>query len=254
MKRMLLLLLLLPATTFAQVSYTVTVTRLKAKADDCDGGTLTLCANAPQDPVFSIWSNDAEANENYYCWVFDNDPEAEYNLWKDIQNVEIANETNVLTTYLTFDMEGFESDNLNPDCSGSASGDDAVIDRQFVLQLDLLNLIEGGTINTEVLDLGGVYFAEVEIEWIDLTANVSSIENAEVRIAPNPSNGNFKVKTLGFSGDRSIEVIDMAGRTVLTQTTIDDETSISLEGIQSGSYFVHVRSAQGEVIEKIAVY
>lgn len=255
MKRLLLLGLLFPVTTFSQVSYSVTVKRLKALADDCDGGIITLCGNAPQDPIYNIWTNDAEANENTYCWIFDDDTEAEYNLWKDIQNLEIANVTNVMTSYISFDMSGYESDNLDPGCNPSSlGGDDAVIDREFVQQVELSTLTEGGTPNTMVINLQGVYFAEIDIVWYDLTASITSIKDAQVRVAPNPSNGNFKIQTIGISGEKIIEVRDMSGRTVHTLTTTSEETPLQLEGIASGPYVVSVRSNEGEVIERIHIH
>jgi len=252
MKRLLLLGFLLPVTTFAQVSYTVTVTRLKAKADDCDGGLITLCGNAPQDPIFNLWSNDAEANENTYCWIFEDDPEAEYNLWKDIQNLQIANETNVLTNYITFDMAGYESDNLSPGCT-SSFGDDAIEDRQFVQQIDLSNLTEGGASNIMVLSLNDIYFAEVDIQWIDLTATISSIPGAAIRTQPNPSQGEFQLVTTGMAGERNIEIRDMTGRLILTQSSIEDVTDIRLTDVKAGTYFIRVASNSGEVIDKIVV-
>lgn len=252
MKRLLLLGFLFPVTTFAQVSYSVTVTRLKARADDCDGGIITLCGNAPQDPIFNIWSSDAEANENTYCWIFDNDPEAEYNLWKDIQNLEIANETNVTSTYVTFDMAGYESDNLNPGCT-SSFGDDAVHDRQFVQQIDFATLTEGGASNVMVLSLNDVYFAEVDIRWFDLTATISNIPGAAIRTQPNPSEGNFKLVTTGMIGEREIEIRDMTGRLILSQTSIEDATDIQLIDVKAGTYFIRVSSQSGEVIDKIVV-
>lgn len=253
MKRLLLMGILFPITTFAQVSYTVTVNRLKAKADDCDGGIVTFCGNAPQDPVYNIWSTDAEANLNTYCWIFEDDPQAEYNLWKDIQNVELANEANVLTDYISFDMAGFESDNLNPGCT-SSFGDDAIHDQQFVQQIDLSTLTEGGTENTMTLNLNDVYYAEIVIVWYDLTASLSTLNEFNVRIAPNPNNGNFKVLSKGISGERTIEVRDMYGRIISTQQSIDDENTLQLEGIAAGTYFIAVRFDQGEVLEKITVY
>lgn len=85
MKKTLLILMLSPFMLLSQVDYTVDILRLKAKADDCDGG-LPLCLNAPQDPVFNIWTVDAGANENTYCWIFEDDNAASYNTWIDIQN------------------------------------------------------------------------------------------------------------------------------------------------------------------------
>mgnify|MGYP001030159346 CR=1 FL=1 len=253
MKRLLLVGFLFPITTFAQVSYSVTVTRLKAKADDCDGGIVTLCGNAPQDPVYNIWSTDAEANLNTYCWIFEDDPQAEYNLWKDIQNVELANETNVLTNYISFDMAGFESDNLNPGCT-SSFGDDAIHDQQFVQQIDLSTLTEGGTENTMTLNLNDVYYAEIVIIWYDLTASVLPLNDVSVKIAPNPNNGNFKVLSHGITGERTIEVRDMYGRVISSISALEDESMIQLDGVAAGTYFIAVRFDQGEVMEKISVF
>jgi len=251
MKPILTLGMLLPFLSFAQVSYEVTVTRLRAYADDCDGGTITLCANAPQDPVYTIWVNDAEANEETACWVFEDDPEAEYALWKDIQDLQIAAQANVNTSYLTFDMAGFESDNLNPDCN-SALGDDVIIDREFVQQIDFSTLTEGIT-NTVIISLQDTYYAELEIIWNDLTASTTELAAPALTIAPNPSTGSFTLATTGVAGERTIEIRDMAGRLVQRLTSNQGVTEVTLELVETGNYFVHVRSENGTAVEKLIV-
>lgn len=252
MKPILTLGMFLPLLSFAQVSYDVTVTRLRALADDCDGGVITFCSTAPQDPVFNLWANDAEANEETYCWIFEDDDDAEYGLWKDIQNLQIASQSNVNTTYITFDMSGFESDNLSTGCT-SALGDDAVIDREFVQQIDLSTLIEGGVDNTVVLSLQDVYFAEVVIQWTDLTASTEELPAPALTLAPNPSSGSFTVATTGVSGIRTIEVRDMSGRLVQSQTSELDVLDIQLQTVEPGNYFVYVISDNGSAIEKLIV-
>jgi hypothetical protein len=241
MKKLLLLAALLPTTIFAQISYTVTVTKLKAKADDCDGGAITFCSQAPQDPVYNIWTGDAEANEFTNCWIFDGDPEAEYNLWKDIQNLEIASVSSVNTSWISFDMAGFESDALgSPGCS-SGVGDDAVHERQFVLQLDLSTVPED-TDHTITMDLNDVYFAEVVIHWIDLTAGISPLtQNIDFSLVPNPTNGVFKVNLESQGIDQfNVFVTDLAGRTIFQQDGLSHQSEIDLSTNESGAYFVTV--------------
>ena len=252
MKTFLTLGVLFPVLSFAQVSYDVTVTRLRALADDCDGGIVTLCANAPQDPVFNIWANDAEANEETYCWVFEDDNDAEYGLWKDIQDVQIASQSNVSTSYVTFDMSGFESDNLNPNCT-SALGDDAVIDREFVQQVDLSTLTEGGVDNTVVLSLQDVYYAEVIIRWTDLTLSTPELSLPKLTLAPNPSGGSFTVATDGVHGERLIEVRDMSGRLVHAQVSSETRTEIELENVAPGTYFVSLATEGRTAVEKLII-
>jgi hypothetical protein len=240
MKRYLLLIGLISFSSFGQIDYTIDVLRLKAKADPCDGGA-PFCLSAPQDPVYNIWTNDQEANENTYCWVFEDDPEAEYNLWKDIQNVQIANESNVMTSYLNFEMSGFESDAIgSPNCT-SGLGDDEVYDRQFVQQIDIATIPEG-TPTLYTLDLAGIYFAEIEITWIDLTAGLTELEKDLLfTISPNPSNGSFKLR---FSNSEisiaNVEIKDMSGRSVYQNEINVQQESIDLSNQDSGMYFVTI--------------
>lgn len=251
MKPIIALGMLLPFLSFGQVSYEVTVVKLRALADDCDGGLITFCGNAPQDPVFNIWCNDAEANEETSCWVFEDDASIEHGLWKDIQNLQIASQANVNTTYLTFDMSGFESDNLNPNCT-SALGDDAIIEREFVQQLDLSTLTEGIE-NTVILSLQDVYFAEITILWNDLTANSNELPAPTLTLAPNPSSGSFTIATAGITGERTIEIRDMSGRVIQSIKNNKDVTEVTLENVDSGNYFVYVHSDNGTAIEKLVV-
>ena len=240
MKKLLLLAVLFPATVFSQISYTITVERLKAKADACDGGS-PFCLNAPQDPVFSIWTNDMEANEFTNCWTFENDAAADYNLWIDVQNLEIANVSSVATTWLSFDMEGFESDAIGSVTCSSGSFDEAVFDRQFVLQLDLATVPEN-TDHLVTLELGATYWAEVTVHWIDLAAGLSPLtHDFDYSLVPNPTNGAFKVNLLSQGIDLfNLTVTDLSGRTILQEKGLSHQAEIDLSSQESGAYFVSV--------------
>lgn len=254
MKHIYIALLALPTMVWSQnnVAYTVKITKLMALADDCDGGA-PFCLNAPQDPVFNIWTSDGEANENTNCWIFDGDPEAEYGLWKDIQNLEIANETGVNTNYISFDMSGFESDALtSPGCS-SSSGDDQVFERQFVEQF-LLSTIPMDSTYVDTINLGGVYYAQIEIYWTDLNASLFKLEEiVDFVLAPNPNNGSF---TLQFSDQIqafSVRVMDISGRTVYADHLVSNQGQIQLGDEAKGMYFVHVEADGKKGIQRILV-
>ena len=240
MKTLLLFAVLFPITVFSQISYTITVERLKAKADACDGGS-PFCLAAPQDPVFSIWTNDMEANEFTNCWTFNNDDDANYNLWIDIQNLEIANVSNVATTWLSFDMEAFESDALVGINCSSGVLDEAVYDRQFVLQLDLATVPEN-TDHMVTLELADTYWAEVTVHWIDLTAGLSDLVNDfNFAVVPNPTNGVFKVNMTTQGVDQfNVNITDLAGRTIFRQEGLSHQSEIDLSSQDAGAYFVNV--------------
>lgn len=241
MKSLLLFGALFSFTSFGQIDYTVDVLRLRAKADDCDGGAITFCANAPQDPVFHIWTTDAGANENTNCWVFDNDDDAEYNLWVDIQNLQIANETNVLTSYITVDMGGFESDALigAPACDDWSG--DAVMNRQLAQQFDI-SMIPEGVPYFATVDIGDTYFAEIEILWTDPFAGSEKLDKKFVfRMAPNPTDGVFHLSLAEDAGQTfKVKVLDMFGRSILSQENVSSKTAIDLSGNESGAYLVYV--------------
>ena len=245
----LLFILLVSLPFFGQsqvVGYSVTVTQLMALADDCDGGA-PFCVLAPQDPVFKIWVSDAGANENYYCWTFDNDDDQDYGLWNDIPNVEVANVTIVTSSYISFEMEGFESDAISTSCT-TESGDDAVIARTFVEQIDLID-IPTNTPTLDTLSLGGIYFMEIEIEWFDY-ANVDELSNElAVTLAPNPSNGivNLSINEPGVS-NYTVLVVDLSGKVILQQ---ENDTKIDLSAQESGAYFVKVVTENKSITKRI---
>lgn len=149
-------------------------------------------------------------------------------------------------------MSGFESDNLNPNCT-SATGDDAVIDREFVQQIDLTTLIEGGTENTVVLSLQDVYFAEVIIRWTDLTLGTQELSAPKLSLAPNPSTGSFTVTADGILDERLIEVRDMTGRLIHTQVSSETRTEIELENVAPGTYFVSLAAEGRTAVEKLII-
>lgn len=236
-KGLLLTSLILATSAVAQVNYTVTVKRLKATADPCDGGTPPFCVSAPQDPVFNIWSMDGSGNENTYCWVFDGDPEIEYNLWKDIQNVELAAENNISTTFIDIDMAGHEGDAVwAPSCSPD-SGDDAEFSRQFVFQFDLASIPQG-TPFTQVVDLADVYYAELEIVWVDLSSSLGELSDGNSFVAyPNPTSGELTI-VKESEGPATIELCDLNGQIVQSEILSTQTTKFQVKGTK-GTYILN---------------
>lgn len=247
MKHFLLSLTLLPLFGSAQynVAYTVTITKLKALADDCDGGA-PFCLNAPQDPIFNIWTNDGQANENTNCWIFEDDPEIEYGLWKDIQNLEIANESGVNTSYISFDMSGFETDAITAASCSSGLTDDAVYDRQFVEQFDLTTIPAESTY-IDTIDLDGVYFAIIEIYWEDLNAGLFDLSDGVLfKMGPNPSQGIFDIQlTEGTVHSFDLRITDIAGQEVYKSTESNGVAHVDMSAQEKGMYFVSL-SAEGK--------
>ncbi len=232
----------------SQINYTVDVLRLKANADDCDGGA-PFCFNAPQDPIFNVWITDAGGNENTYCWIYEDDDNADYNTWIDIQNVQIANETNVLTTYISVEMSGFETDALFAATCNAESGDDAIEPRQLAQQFDLSS-IPMSTPYVAIVDIAGIYFAEVQIEWVDPSASVDELAT-KVSVYPNPSEGELTLN-ISNNGSYQVNIYDLSGRKALA-TSAENGMIINLQDLNIGTYLLELVTLEGVLVyrEKI---
>ena len=226
----------------AQINYTVEVLRLKAYADDCDGGS-PFCLNAPQDPIFNMWITDGGGNENTSCWIYENDDDAGYGMWIDIQNLEIANETNVNTTYINVEMSGFETDAVFSASCDSDSGDDAIQARQLAQQFTLASIPMGVPYQTEV-NIAGIYYAEIIIEWVDIHAGLTQNE-LNVSMAPNPASDLVKF-SLNSSEVYQLEILDLSGRKVLV-SSCQNGSEINVSDLQNGLYLVHMKDQNAEI-------
>ncbi len=253
MKNLLIFIFIIPFFSFSQISYSVTVTKLMAKADDCDGAIPPFCSGSIQDPTFNIWCLDGAGNEGSNCWSFDEDPSINYNIWKDILDVQIGAQSNVNTSYIQIDMEGFEKDLLSNTCS-STVGDDEVIDRAMVQQFPLSSLTEG-VINTVQVSLNDVYFAELEIEWHDLYASQEEISGLNsFTVYPNPTNGIFKISmNVEEFKEYNVKVLDMVGREIYSRDNMTSSDEINLNGNEPGKYFIYIEIDGAILVESITL-
>lgn len=249
MKTILLAFIIIPLLAFSQVGYTVNVTKLMAKADNCDGGGL--CLSAPQDPVFNLWSTDAESNERTNCWAFNNDNSMGFNVWNDIVDYELANESYVNTNYISFDMGAFESDAISGISCSSAFGDDNVYDRAFIKQINLAS-VPMNVAYVDTISVGDMFFMEIEILWHDY-ASVDELSNElSVAISPNPSNGLFNIQlTEADASSFQVTVYDISGTEVYSESVLSKNKAIDLSNHKAGTYFIKVLTENKSVVKKV---
>ncbi len=252
MKTILLSITMMSFLASAQIGYTVTVTKLMATADDCDGGGF--CLLAPQDPVFNVWVTDAQANENTNCWAFNGDNAMDYGVWNDIADYELANESYVNTNYISFDMGAFESDALSTDISCFAGGlDDNVFDRAFNKLITTASM-PMNAVYTDTLVVGGIYNMVIDIIWHDYASIDENPNELAVAISPNPSNGVFKINLTDLlENEFEVSVYDLAGNAILTDMVNGNQSTIDLTNQKTGIYFVKIISNNRSVTKRVQI-
>jgi extracellular elastinolytic metalloproteinase len=79
--------------------------------------------------------------------------------------------------------------------------------------------------------------------------------NAVVRVYPNPSNGTFNVRIPQYSGKVALQVVDLNGRVVYSQSddNFNVEKTVNLSGLQTGVYILKVNTSEFNFTDKIIV-
>ena len=75
---------------------------------------------------------------------------------------------------------------------------------------------------------------------------------------PNPNNGTFNYELKGFKGmDVTVEVFSANGQIVYNETLTDvseiETGQIELNSVETGMYFIHLRTEKGSMIHRITV-
>jgi hypothetical protein len=104
--------------------------------------------------------------------------------------------------------------------------------------------------------LGGPY---TPLEIAVSCSNSSSVfeqPEAGFSVYPNPSNGNFIIALTNLSEQVSVQVFDVQGRVVYSQTEglkVGKENAITLDNVERGVYLVSVSSEKGRYTQSIVV-
>lgn len=248
--------LLFSTTVFAQLNYTLRVTKLYAEGDACDGELFGVCTAQPQDPVIKIWANDDDGHDNEYCWTFNNDPCMAFATWCDIPDQTILNIVNTTATTIFIEMEGFESDVLGTMTCDVASGDDNHIERALVAFIPLSS-VQVGTPYTNIVGLGSVYLAEIEVTKVDITSTGSLQQVLSAEIFPSPGFGPFTLKTdLIENSQVSVCVINQLGQVVedfgkQTWFAGANEFRFDLANQPNGIYYIRLQDDKGTFTRRL---
>jgi hypothetical protein len=97
--------------------------------------------------------------------------------------------------------------------------------------------------------------------WIDnlklagssVAAGLNNVDEASLNIYPNPAVDAINIR--GLYGNATISLIDVMGRTVISQQmeNINNETSLNVNGLVSGKYFIKITQAGNTVTKPVVI-
>lgn len=119
-------------------------------------------------------------------------------------------------------------------------------------QTNVSNLTTGeNTFRWTVNHLGCLSFDDISIFYNSTDVeNLFDIQN--INVFPNPSSGEFKIKFDKHQQSVDIEIIDVAGKIVISNSYFDtQEIIMSAKALKQGLYFIKIKIDEKEFIEKM---
>lgn len=99
----------------------------------------------------------------------------------------------------------------------------------------------GGELYVAAADQGRIY------RIVDGSLGVNAFDKMTFSISPNPANSEFFVKMANGNYPATVSVVDVTGKTLLSQSLDSETNAISIGMFQSGIYVVNVKDNNGAV-------
>ena len=84
-----------------------------------------------------------------------------------------------------------------------------------------------------------------------IVGNNNLLNNNQIRIYPNPTNGKILIQNLSNITIEKILVRNVLGDIILLSNNINLPFSLDLSNVENGIYFIEITSSKGKRIEKV---
>ncbi|NRA12924.1 MAG: T9SS type A sorting domain-containing protein, partial [Crocinitomicaceae bacterium] len=99
-----------------------------------------------------------------------------------------------------------------------------------------------------------VAFGSSEASNFCIVLGVDELDNNQVNVYPNPSEGLFNVQMKNFTGENhTVIVTDISGRVVLNKQVSAGTFQLDLSGAAGGSYMMTIQSNTTKMVKRIVV-
>ena len=82
------------------------------------------------------------------------------------------------------------------------------------------------------------------------TVALAEVSNSAFRIYPNPASSQLYVKS---ETNAQVSIIDLTGRVVKEIETTDEITTIDINDVKEGVYFIMIQDGNNRIVEKLVV-
>lgn len=88
---------------------------------------------------------------------------------------------------------------------------------------------------------------------VQATASSTDFATTDFVVYPNPASDNITLRTQNLTNTGSVIITDVLGKTVLTSTISNNESSLNVSALESGMYFVTVEAEGKSITKKIVI-
>jgi hypothetical protein len=132
----------------------------------------------------------------------------------------------------------------------------------------------GATTQTETFDNTNLTNGMVNVVYVDVTENgctgsdtvlidvmddVSingALSNVSMNVYPNPNSGNFTMTIEGFNGEMNMEIVNLSGQVVYTETLNTQAGFVAdfdMSALSTGVYYIRLSSNNGVKVHKLVI-
>jgi len=112
---------------------------------------------------------------------------------------------------------------------------------------------DGNTENPRTITVieNATYTANFEAD--DEPQGIDDVVAGTMSLYPNPASSNVTVNVEGFEGQVNVDIVDMNGRVVISQTIRNSQFTFDVSNLSQGAYFVRVTGEQQTAVRKLIV-
>ncbi len=205
-----------------------------------------------------------------YFWRIQATDGTNFSEWSEIWSFTTEGNTNLSAPILISPSDNAINQSLSSSLNWNSVNNATEYEYQYSTDNTFSTFTAGITANTEILidlDYSTEYFWRVQAtdgtnfsEWSEIWSftteddvNIYNIKNEEIYIYPNPASNYLYIFVNDNFIDNEITITDISGKTVYNSYLKNNKTQIDVNNLESGIYFVNIKTKTNIISRKIII-